>query len=321
LEAGSEQVDAKHAPFAPVMARLGDPGGTVPALADAVLAAAAGPGYLVLEDVFERSDTDLRLLGHMQDFFALPDADPNKQSILVTGRKSTHGYMPLYGEPAYEAGTRARVESFDCGLPGRDEPGVWPALPGFRAAVTDGWRSLSDAGFSVLRAVSGALGLPADCLGGFCGTQATSTMRLLHYPGGVGTPESPGETGISAHTDFECITLLYQTAPGLELRDREGRWQRAPAGGRQVVVLFGDMLERFTNGRIHATPHRVALTREPRFSIVLFFAVDDGIRVGPLPELLEDGEIPRYARVTQRAHSTRKLTEATRNRDAQQDAS
>lgn len=317
MEPGSEQVAAKPAILAPVLARLGDPAGASPALADAVRAAAAGPGYLVLEDVFERCDTDLRLLEHMRGFFALPDADQRKQSILVTGRDSTHGFMPLYGEPAYEAGTRARVESFDCGSPWRDEARVWPAIPGFRETVADGWRAMSDAGFGVLHAVSRALGLPAGCLGGFCGTQATSTMRLLHYPGGETTPGSPGETGISAHTDFECITLLYQTAPGLELRDREGRWQQAPAGARQVVVLFGDMLERFTNGRMHATPHRVGLTREPRFSIVLFFAVDDGIRVGPLPELLEDGEIPRYARVTQRTHSARRLEEAARNRDAQ----
>ena len=91
------------------------------------------------------------------------------------------------------------------------------------------------------------------------------------------------------------------------------------AAGRRYV-LFGDMLERFTNGRIPATAHRVRLTGHARLSIVLFFAVDDDVSVTALPELLAPGESPRYPPVTQREHSARCLERAARNRDALQRA-
>ena len=290
----------------------------MPAAAAAIRRAAASPGHLVLDGVFAQ-DEDLELLGEMRRFFALPASDPRKAAVDVTGRRSTHGWMPLYGEPAYQAGTLARVESFDCGRPTVDEPRAWPDLPGFREAVTACWERLSDTGFALLGDVARSLALPRGRLADVCRSQASSTMRLLHYPGGDGG-RVRGETGISAHTDFECLTLLYQTAPGLELRDPSGRWTDAVASGRQVYVLFGDMLERFTNGRIRATAHRVRLTEQPRLSFVLFFAVDDGVTVSALPELLAAGESPRFRPVTQREHSERCLERAMRNRDALQRA-
>ncbi len=286
-----------------------------PTLVADVRRAAAGAGYLLLDNAFSEHGAERALLAAARRFFALPDRDPRKQSICVTGRSSTHGWMPLYGEPAYLPGTKARVESFDCGLPWRDEADAWPALPGFREAVQAGWRRLTATGLCVLQSVALAAGLPRDYLRRRCGTQSASTMRLLHYPGGAGATAAQ-EVGISAHTDFECITLLYQTAAGLELRDRAGRWHEPPAGCDRLLVLFGDMLERWTNGRFLATPHRVRLTAEPRLSVVLFFAVDEGIRVAPLAQLLRGDETPAYGPVTQREHSARRLARAVRNRDS-----
>ena len=139
-------------------------------------------------------------------------------------------------------------------------------------------------------------------------------MRLLHYPG-QSLPPAADEVGISAHTDFECMTLLYQTAPGLELCDRNGYWHDAPGGERRVVALFGDMLETWTNGVVRATPHRVRITRHPRYSAVLFFAVDDAVRVTPLPGFVPAGQASPYAPREQRTHSADRLQRAERNRD------
>ena len=57
------------------------------------------------------------------------------------------------------------------------------------------------------------------------------TIRLLHYPGGEDTSgagaSAPADTtGIGAHTDFECFTLMHQSASGLQVLPRFGKTHR-----------------------------------------------------------------------------------------------
>ena len=66
-------------------------------------------------------------------------------------------------------------------------------------------------------------------------------MRLLHYAARSPQDEK-SNVGISAHTDFECITVIYQDAPGLELTEPSGNWLDAPIAGGRVVVLLDDIL-------------------------------------------------------------------------------
>lgn len=285
-------------------------------IAQNVLAAIDGQGYLVMTGLFDDCESDLHALQRMQEFFALPDNDPIKQAINVQDHSIKYGWMPLYGEPAYEAGTRARVESFDCGRPFHDQGyNRWPELAGFREATEALWKRFTRAGLALLEHIAMANGLPRTYLRDRCASQELSTLRLLHYPGQP-VAKDP-DVGISAHSDFECITLLYQSAAGLELCDRQGNWRDTETRDRDVLVLFGDMLETWTNGKIRATPHRVRMTRDPRYSMVLFFAVDDGITVAPLPGFAS-AEPSAYAAVTQRSHSHRRLSQAEENRDALQ---
>jgi len=291
--------------------------------ARAVVDAFRREGCFCVEGAMGRTGTHSQLLAAMREFFGLPDADPRKRAIDVTGQPDTRGWMPLYGEPAYEPGTLARVESFDCGRPRRDgddpsRPGNrWPDVPGFRHIVEQAWTELTGVGMAILAAIGRGLGSDPAFLVERCNSQDLSTMRLLHYPGrNPGSAATdPENVGISAHTDFECITLISQTAPGLELRDPHGNWHDAPVGPDSIVVLAGDMLERWTNGAIRATGHRVRGATERRFSVVLFFAVNDGITVAPVEAYMNTGDTPRYAPVTQARHSRTRLEAAETNRD------
>lgn len=290
-----------------------------PAVVQLISTAAASNGYLAIKNLFSHNNADLALLASMHEFFSLPDDDQRKAAVSVAKRQIKHGWMPLYGEPAYQPGTRAHVESFDFGRPrrGDDDPlhsSIWPELPGFHHASRNAWDVLSKAGFALLDAISVALDKPAPFLRAQCDSQDRSTMRLLHYPGQQRQAE-PGDVGIAAHTDFECITLLYQTAAGLELRDPQGRWHDATASDRQVIVLFGDMLEAWSNGRFQATGHRVRMTDQKRMSFVLFFAVNDGVTVAPLDSCVDADNPPRYDALTQQQHSERELRRAEQYRD------
>ena len=116
----------------------------------------------------------------------------------------------------------------DCGRsppPGSDETSnEWPELPEFRADVRACWDQLTAAGNAVLQGLALANGFRAKRLRPRCISQQLNTMRLLHYPQND-APESDANVGISAHTDFECVTLILQTAPGL-----------GTTGGRRQLV-------------------------------------------------------------------------------------
>ena len=147
------------------------------------------------------------------------------------------------------------------------------------------------------------LGLPSDTFRNMFVGGDFGTIRLLHYP-----PLSPDEAqdvnvGISAHTDFEAFTLMHQDSPGLQFMPASGEgWVDAPVRAGEFVVFVGDVLERFTNGELRATPHRVVRTPHARQSIVRFNAVTEDTLVAPLPQFVSAQRPARYSPVTMKTH-------------------
>ena len=85
------------------------------------------------------------------------------------------------------------------------------------------------------------------------------------------------------------------------------------------MVIFGKMLEVWTNGEIKATPHRVLNREWQRYSIVMFFGVNDEITIKPLAQFTENKE-NKYAPIKQRAHIDEEIKKALENRDSLNDA-
>ena len=263
------------------------------------LASAQRYGFLCV-DLEPRHDAMIRSsLSKATEFFAQSDAE----KAAVRDRGAESGWTPSYGEPAYQPGTVSNVESFDIEKPLVDATGDahWPDVPGFRSTVVDCWQGMTALADDLLELLARAVGIEPRYLAERCNSGELNTLRLLHYPG-ESPPCGPEDVGIAAHTDFECITLLYQTAPGLELRNVEGDWLDAPALPGRLIVLLDDMLERWTNGYLQATGHRVRRTPERRHSLVMFIAVNDGIEVAPLDAFVAADGAPRYAPIGQAAH-------------------
>jgi len=276
-------------------------------------------GFFYLDHVFDDERTITHVLGQMNTFFALDDADQRKQAVNIAVTKADRGWTPLYGELPYQPGTIAHVESFDCGRrPPQgcdDPPNVWPDLPDFRRDVRACWDALAEAGSAMLEGLSLAAGLDRAFFADRCRSQQFNTLRLLHYPEND-APVTDANVGISAHTDFECITLIYQTAPGLELLATDGEWYDVPVHHGRLLVMLDDMMERWTNGFFRATGHRVRNTGEQRYSIVMFFAVNDDEMVSPLEHFISKANPAKYDAVKQRDHLQRELAKAAQNRDA-----
>jgi isopenicillin N synthase-like dioxygenase len=228
-----------------------------------------------------------------RDFFALSPASKLEYYI---GKSDNHrGYVPP-GEEVFYGQSKDTKEAFDLSrdLPVSDYgaasrllgPNVWPReVPAFRSAVTAYYEQAFALGRALLRGFARALTLPADYFDEHL-QRPPSQLRLIHYE-----PAEPGADtmGIGAHTDYECLTILHATAPGLQVMNGAGQWVDAPPVPGAFVVNIGDLLEVWSNGVFLSTSHRVLPVAAPRYSFPLFFCVDYETRVVPLPHLSREG--------------------------------
>lgn len=270
-------------------------------------------GFVILALGDELRDVLTRAASAMQAFCAAGNSVKDR----VVADHGGVGWTPSQHEPAYQPGTVSNLESFDIdrGLADAPDHAMWPDMPGFREPVCDCWRTSLALADAALELIARATGVEPGLLVGSCASRELNTLRLLRYPPDP-APRDEKDVGIAAHTDFECISLLWQNAPGLELRDRDGRWLDAPARPDRLVIMIDDMLETWTNGRLPATGHRVRRTPGERYSLVLFAAVDPGVVVEPLPQFVDDGQPPAYKATEQGAHIEREVSRARALRDA-----
>ncbi|HNP35974.1 MAG TPA: 2OG-Fe(II) oxygenase family protein [Woeseiaceae bacterium] len=281
--------------------------GGPPALALAARDACRTQGFLLVEFETDQQKAIQRTVASMRTFFACNNRIKSRVAI-GDGR---NGWTPSGQEPAYQPGTISNVESFDVmsTLIAGENDAKWPENAEFRHATIDCWNSLFGLAGPLLELIANALEIAPDFLRKNCSTRTLNTLRLLRYPPAPRAVNS-SDVGIAAHTDFECISLLYQTAPGLELRDVNGRWLDAPTAPNRLVILLGDMLETWTNGYLQATGHRVRRTADERFSIVMFIAVNEGFRVEPLAQFVSGDRPAAYSATDQRAHTDAELARA-----------
>ena len=100
-------------------------------------------------------------------------------------------------------------------------------------------------------------------------------LRIIHYPPLTGQ-ETPGALRAAPHEDINLITLLpVSTAPGLQVKDRKGKWHDVHCQSGDIVVNVAEMLELATNGYYYAGTHQVInppdeSSKKPRYSMPFF---------------------------------------------------
>jgi isopenicillin N synthase-like dioxygenase len=170
-------------------------------------------------------------------------------------------------------------------------------LPGWRSAVGAYYAAMDDVCRVLMRSIARSLGLKERFFDSAF-HHGLSTLRLLRYPlrtaEELATCEDPdvwvshgGERRYvigAPHTDSGFMTLLAQDGvPGLQARARDARWVDVPPHDTALAVNFGQVLERWSGGRIAATEHRVVGTGQERFSIPFFYEARADAEISPLP--------------------------------------
>lgn len=216
-------------------------------------------------------------------FFALPTQEKINVALLE-GQNAGWEYK---NQIRPSTGTADQKESYQVTLP--KMANLWPdsqRLPTFKSDVLQLEFAAWKLGMSILSCFAEKLGLPSDFF-----TQAhdrqvetyQSTLRLLHYlPLDKGYEPQPGIWRAGAHSDFDCLTMVFQrngegglqASPGKEVKNSQ-TWTDVPATDQVITCNIGDMLMRWSDDQLKSTLHRVQMPQtsgahKARYSLAFF---------------------------------------------------
>lgn len=246
-----------------------------------------------------------------RDFFRQP------ASVKETARVNAlhRGWLAPGGAVMDGAKRPDLKESFIFGLdlPDTDEdvragkplmgPNRWPpGIPALKAAMDAYYAAVLGCGQRLLRGFAAALDLPADHF-------AAAFRKPLARGSAIWYPPQPPELGesqfgVSAHTDYGCITILAQDdTGGLQVQNRAGEWIAAPPIPGTYVINIGDLMARWTNDLFVSTPHRVVNSSgRERQSIAVFYDPHPDTEVAALPGCVRPGMPAAHPPTTCGAH-------------------
>ncbi len=262
-----------------------------PAVDRQIAEGACDLGFLLLSGLPDWALMTAERRRRLTAVFALPDEEKRR----LTRRRHVAANPNIYrGFEMLGRSYRPDSERMDVGPDAVDPQRVqadghplreatpWPQerlLPDWKKEVSAYYAAMERLGEVILRALARALGLLEDELAGRF-RHGISTLRFIHF---LPTRDS-GPLLAGAHEDTGFTTLLHQDeAGGLELQTRDGAWQQVPPGEGRVAVNFGLLFERWTQGRVRATPHRVTNRGRERHSIVFFHEPAFDAEFAPLP--------------------------------------
>jgi len=268
-------------------------------------------GFLYIANHGLPEDVISETVREAQAFFRQPVEKKREVAI----NKRHRGFNALGDALMYEATKPDYKEFYTIGLElPEDDPDVvageplrgpnnWPAdRPGLRSAMTRYYEEVGRCGADLLGCVAISLGLDPSFFRDKYAKRLQRTQLIYYPPHPEGAPTD--QFGLAPHTDFGCITLLWQDDNGgLEVLERQSKtWIAAKPVPGTLVVNVGDLLGRWTNDRYASTPHRVinASGRE-RFSIATFYDPDFKAVVDPRQLGVAAAE-SRYEPTTSGAH-------------------
>jgi len=138
-------------------------------------------------------------------------------------------------------------------------------------------------------------------------THPLASCKMIHYP--PQDPLSIDETGIGAHTDFVCFTMLLQdNVGGLEVLNANAEWIPATPIPGTFVINVGDFFMRLTNKNFLSTVHRVAnKSGKERYSMPWFCSFNLDALVEVLPDFVSEKEAAAYEPITVSEYYKRRL--------------
>ena len=216
-----------------------------------------------------------------RSFFALDEAaksditiDSHQRGWMAQGLANLEGAATHDAKEVFFWGREVAPDDADvlAGLP-LVHPNQWPdrTAPFLREGILPYYDAVMALGQRILTCLARGLGADPDI---FMRSYDRPLGRgqLVYYPALGEADVAAQRFGAAEHSDFGVLTILKQdNLGGLQVRNRSDEWIEAMPIDNTFVCNIGDLLERWTNGLLVSTPHRV-LNRsgKSRFSIPIF---------------------------------------------------
>lgn len=260
-----------------------------------------------------------------REFFALPleeklrctPAERNQYcGFAPVGRGTYHdtgrppNLVEMYHVNRYDSAEEALAAGLAPAAVLGEAPNLWPDNPPrFKRAWRTYYSAMEGLAQTMADIFALALGLGASHFS-YLLDEHLSNLSGNWYPPQEETP-GPGQIRSAAHVDFSLFTVLHRDdAPGgLEVRRRGGDWEAVPHVPGAFVVNLGDLMNRLTNDRWRATPHRVvnppaSACHRGRISVPYFVTPAYDAVIDCLPTCRPaDGSEPRYPAVIAGPHA------------------
>jgi isopenicillin N synthase-like dioxygenase len=211
--------------------------------------------------------------GQAERFFALPE---NTLATVQKPKGKNVGFE-YKSQVRPSTGTPDEKESYQITRPLMD--GLWldeeanPSIAGFRDASLSFEAKAHDVAMRVLEFFAVKLGFERDYFTKVhdpASPEHQCTLRMIHYMAMDAEHNVPDADGqpiwrAGAHTDFNLLTLLFQTdgqsglqvMPGADAGQDVQAWTPVPAFTDILTCNIGDMLMRWSDDRLKSNFHRV----------------------------------------------------------------
>lgn len=175
-------------------------------------------------------------------------------------------------------------------------PNQWPEeVEGLREAVGGYQQEVLAVARKLLPVYAVALEQRPDYFDGMF-TDPVMWSRNAHYPA---VEAEDNQFGIAPHCDHSFMTILpISEVTGLQVLTPEQSWLEAAYVEGGVLVNTGEFLNRWTNGRFMATPHRVVPPLKDRYSVATFVNPNPDTLAVPLDSCVAPGAKPEYEPMT-----------------------
>ena len=244
------------------------------------------------------------LIPLVQEFFNLPLEE--KMKIHISKSDIFRGYTPLGKELTDEKYDWHECVDFGLDLePSHPEviegkqlvgPNQWPENQhNFRKVLEKHWDLMIILGRIITEGLAISLGLSKKYFSPFM-SKSHSYMRISNYPPYEKKQEENIGDGIGAHIDYGFLTILLQNnIGGLEIKNFNNEWIKAPIIPGTFLINIGHMIQRWTNDYYKATIHRVIPPKnKTRCSLPFFFEPNFDTVVAPLDKFCSADNLPRY---------------------------
>lgn len=169
----------------------------------------------------------------------------------------------------------------------------WPqSLPEFYKTLLNYQLSMEKLALELLPLYARALELPANYFASMFKTPEYYQRCAYYHPE---EHMEDGQYALAPHSDGSFLTLLPMTpVPGLQVMTPSKDWLSVKYIKDALIVNTGQVLNRLSNDRFIATPHRVVNPPQKRYAMTFFFYPDDDANVGPIPHCIGPGEAAKY---------------------------